>query len=117
MIARADWIELTLLFALIFLTAAGAQAQRTRTPTPLPPLPGTPGSRTNGINPAGTIVGTSTGIPFTSSVAIVWDRDGIPAPLPPLPGDFWSEAAGISPTGEIVGFSMGSGTVTAVVWR
>jgi uncharacterized membrane protein len=80
----------------------------------LPPLPGGDGSRADGINAAGEVVGTSTA--SGGGTAVIWDRAGLPRILAPLPGDSASLGKAINNRGMAAGLSFGPGGTRAVIW-
>jgi uncharacterized membrane protein len=72
------------------------------------------GSRADGINAAGEVVGTSTA--NGERTAVIWDRDGLPRALAPLPGYSASLGKAINNRGMVAGLSFGPGGTRAVIW-
>jgi probable HAF family extracellular repeat protein len=73
----------------------------------LPPVPGFTGIYVRGINAQGWVVGL-TGVPYTTTHAVVWKPNGTSytaIDLGTLPGTTSSEAFGIDDLGRVVGWS------------
>jgi len=98
-------------------------------------LPGSDYFTANGINDAGSVVGSATinfgsrpcrpnisgappsgTCPISTLHAIIWTKNGKQRDLGTLPGDTASEAFGIDNSGSVVGYSSGPQGTRAVLW-